>query len=178
MSKKEPYGEEDWKKDAPFLASLQKKGESGEVPEGYFEQFPGRLMDRIRKEAPQHPAAEGGTRRFRNWRFMSLAASIVLVAVVGIFLLRSGQSEDCLELACASTEDIREALEFENLSAEEIIDAVGDDALANFSTDQVDAAALQDLYDDTGTDSDDYLDELDSDDFDWDAFEQALDEVK
>jgi hypothetical protein len=152
MKQEEDY-EDDWKKEAPFLAGLGKPAEP-EVPDGYFEELPNAVLARIKAlaaeerqvvEMPQPVAAATPTRVFglRTSIFWSAAASIVLLVAVGTFFLvpglRSGTSypasieaETMAQLASLGIDEVMEDLNPASLNDEQLFAMLGSDGDAAF----------------------------------------------
>jgi hypothetical protein len=106
---------EDINKDKPF-----------KVPDQYFEEFPERLMDRIRKESEKD---RGKVNRGRMISLpamikMAVAASILALITFGIYQINfEGRSPDQL-LAEVPTESLIAYLEESELSVDELIETI------------------------------------------------------
>lgn len=151
----EDLHEDDWREEAPLLASLSKAAEP-EVPEGYFEGISPQVLARVRSlqqteavdEGPPRLRPDGVSKRkimgFRRTMFWRVAAGIALLATVGtVYLLRSHpilegtppeavQSETLLQLASLAPEDIARQLDVSDLSDEQLFEALGAEASAAF----------------------------------------------
>lgn len=165
----EEIHEDDWMEDAPLLASLHRDVEL-DVPEGYFEGLNARVLDRIRQLPQENPAEEpalpvvemGGpaiapplsrrSNRF-NWRkatVWGIAASIVLLVTVGVYLLVKQDTEPSdlfandttikhetmVQLAALEPTEIAAAVDMRHLSDEQIFEALGNDAQTAVVTDE------------------------------------------
>lgn len=134
--------EDDWKDEAPILAGLNLEDE-GELPEGYFENLPTNVMDRIRAigqlDEPADSVSETIAIHKPNWnRFWAIAASFALLVSIGIYLVVQKEqsvaeniasdsglnAEISKQLALATFEDIGEALALGNLQDEELFAAL------------------------------------------------------
>lgn len=178
MSKKSTY-EDDWKQEAPLLASLQ-GAQPQEAPEGYFDELPGSIMERIRQRAPtgeQAPPPSDTSRippgrsSFWNWRNLGYAAAIALLLGTGIFFLSQGEGADSppLEDLVAIEQQI------EALSSADIIDFVGieaveDDLIQDLMGDEA-LAAMEDeaLF----QDGEAFIEDIDWQDVDLNGFDDA-----
>lgn len=175
--------EEDWKQDAPLLASLRGT-QPHEAPEGYFDSLPGTLMDRIRASEtpgesplrdPVSIEAIPGRSSFWNWRNISYAAGLALLIGAGLFFLSRSVTTDPQPDASAfaafeqqldelNDEDIIDFIELEDLDEEVMAEMMGDEALA-----AIEAEAL-------GQGGDAYIGDLDWEDLDLESLD--LDEIE
>ena len=185
---------DDWEKDAPILSSL-KGQQPHEAPEGYFDSFPGSLMDRIREmdadETPGDAApSDGGTSPGRSWRLgprsYSIAAVVAILAAVGIyFMIRSvdvpvepvtGEVASSQEVPAPQfdEEELFDQLDISSLPDEEIEELMGDEALAAWEIDQL-GQALDIELNDLDMEDLDGLEGLDDlDDFDLEGLDDLL----
>ncbi len=152
MKQEEDY-EDDWKKEAPFLAGLGRPAEP-EVPAGYFDELPDAVLARIRALAvaettvvamPQPVAAATQARVFglRTSIFWSAAAGIVLLVAVGTYFLTrdpqtaganyaSIEAETMAQLASLGTDEVMEDLNPSSLNDEQLFAMLGSDGSAAF----------------------------------------------
>lgn len=130
---------DNWESEAPILASL--KGKTGpEAPEGYFATFPENLMAKIREsELPVEqlePVQMPSRRPFLKW--VGVAAAVTLLATASWLLIRDTQpaaAPDNLlaQTATFSRAELIHAVNLSDIPTDEIIEAMGDEALANIS---------------------------------------------
>lgn len=181
---------EDWEKDAPLLSSMKRK-QPYEAPEGYFDALPGALMDRIRDldvpaESDRSVTDPEPVPTGRTWRMSprsySVAAMIAILSAVGIYFLVKSidvpvgpQTEqivavESVEESPFDEDELLSQIDLSLVSDEEIVDMMGDEALAAWEMDQLgqdlnlNFDAL-DLYD-VDMDEIDELEELDELDLD------------
>ena len=185
---------DDWEKDAPILSSL-KGQQPHEAPEGYFDSFPGSLMDRIREmeanEAPGDAApSDEGASPGRSWRLgprsYSIAAVVAILAAVGIYFMTRtvdvpvepvvGEvvvAED-VDAPLFDEEELFDQLDISALPDEEIEELMGDEALASWEIDQL-GQALDIELNDLDMEDLEGLDDLDDlDDFDLEGLDDLL----
>lgn len=148
--------EEDWKDEAPLLASLD-RNMPDDAPEGYFEGLPASVLARIRNLPVQEvapvapPMSESQPPRpmrrsvFQRPVFWSVAAGIALLVTVGTyFLTRPVQgidetlaweqidAETMVQLASLDRQDIAPHLDAAQVTDEQLFQALGSDAPTAF----------------------------------------------
>lgn len=118
----------------------KKHKEPFEAPEGYFEQLEDRLVARIAKEEKEAQEPVGSA---FPWSYLSIAASVLLLAVAGWYFQSEKQPgpEESYGLADVSDEAIIEYLINSDLTTEEILAYAGKD----ISFDQGDQEVLPEL---------------------------------
>ena len=117
---------------ASFLDGIEKPEMEDEAPEGYFEELPSRVLDRIRKDAPQNPKRSVFSRRV----IFSIAASLALLLSLTWLFFRNPSPEEAgiyAQVEQLTEEEILNAIEMGELSDDEILEVMGDQALASLS---------------------------------------------
>lgn len=147
MQHEEDY-EEDWKIEAPTLASLDKDVEL-EVPEGYFDDLPSHVMARIQamataEAAPVEAPARTLPGRMSPWRqrvVWGIAASLALLVAVGAFYLSGSKQPVATDVNYAvlnaqldgvATETLVENLDPSMINDDQLLAMLGDDASSAF----------------------------------------------
>lgn len=159
--------EEEWEAEAPTLAAIDKT-EKDDVPEGYFDELPQKVLDRIDQEKGKKTAP--GRNRMMIW--FSAAAAIILLLTVGYFTLSTStpqESEIFAEVEQLTEDEILNAIEMGEISDDEILELMGDQALASLSF-------TQEISDE---DLEPYLEDIDLEDLDFnnlDLDEKLLEE--
>jgi hypothetical protein len=155
MRHEEEY-EDDWKAEAPLLASLSKNA-APEVPEGYFDALPSSVMARIKAlEAPAQaepevanpqPVAGGKILGFKPRRWWSAAAAVALLIAVGAYFMTRPQGTDPLmsdatltaetleQLAALEPTTVISELDASTVSDEELFAMLGSEATSAFADD-------------------------------------------
>ena len=149
--------DEDWEKDAPLLASL--KGEQPyDAPEGYFESFPTTMMDRIRAldgaDPEGEPAADAEVvAPGRSWRIgprtYGIAAGIAVLVALGLYFLVRSIDVPIEQVAAEQPvgeapaeemfdeDELMSQIDLSLISDDEIVEMMGDEALAAWEVDQL-----------------------------------------
>ena len=193
----EDLQEEDWKDEAPLLASLGKDA-GPDVPEGYFEGLPESVLSRIRslpkEEAQETPVIQmnaGGqvsearpmrTVAFRRTMFWSVAAGIALLATFGTyFLLKTEENtettyaeeairqETMVQLASLDSREITPYLDVTDVSDEQLFAALGSEAEGAFEGE--DHEVQQD-------EAAEYLEDVNLDEIDWQELDIDLEDLQ
>lgn len=152
MPEQNPYPD-DWQEEAPLLSSLRGQ-QPYDAPEGYFEELPGTIMDRIKAmeaDAPYDdtssfapPSAQPKTWR---WARYGMAACFVLLIGLSAYLvvrsMEPAPEEGMAYIASAdfdgfSEDEILAEIDFSEVSDDELVALMGDEALAAFEVDQFD----------------------------------------
>lgn len=192
----EDLHEEDWKDEAPLLASLGK--DAGlDVPEGYFEGLPESVLSRIRslpkEETPEtaviqmNTGTQGSEVRpmhtvaFRRTMFWSVAAGIALLATIGTYFLlktdkvgettfaeESIRQETMVQLASLDSREIAPFLDVADVTDEQLFAALGSEAEAAFEGE--DHEVQQD-------EAAEYLEEVNLDEIDWQELDIDLEDL-
>ena len=113
---------------APKLSGIQRPNVL-KVPEGYFEQLSGKVMERIGTPVPK-------VRRLAAWQRVAVAAAVALLMVAGgLWMFQGGGSAmEYLDLASIDSEQI-------NMYLEENLDDLDESLLAEFA--DIDAMILE-----------------------------------
>lgn len=153
----EDLHDEDWKDEAPLLASLD-RNVATDAPEDYFEGLPASVLARIRnlpiEEASEEeaialqplPATRPRVFAFRRTLFWSMAAGIALLVAAGTyFLTRPTLNEDgtmaweeidaqtLVQLASLQRNEVAPHLDVTHLTDEELFEALGSDGVKAFA---------------------------------------------
>jgi hypothetical protein len=140
---------EAWEDEAPKLASLKGNWQP-KAPEGYFDSFPEKLMQRIQEEAAPVQPALGSAKRMGWGKWVGGAAAAVLLAVGLWWTLKpdthSLSSHEMLaEAHTLTSEELIHAVDFVGIETSEILEAMGDEALSAINLTQAsDPADLND----------------------------------
>jgi hypothetical protein len=187
----EDINDDDWMEEAPLLASLKGAVPQAEVPEGYFEELPSRVMDRIRNSEFQAESVKGSgseksgqtirpqsTRLRSKWRAWGMAASILVLAGLGIAFLALNRdiSEEAFDqqiqsqLVSVSDDNILDQLDLSDISEQELYEALGQEGQSALEEELngLGQDNLLDLLDDLDLDTGD----LDGIDFDEEFFNE------
>ena len=190
--------EDDWKEEAPLLASLKKEA-NPDAPECYFSSLNQNVLARIRKEevaedqqdAPtlrlQVATEEAGIRPLAGspWRrtiFWSVAAGIALLAIVGTYFLSKDDSQEgaifaeeqireetLVQLASLDSKEITPHIDITDVTDEQLFEALGSEAEAAFEGE--DHEIQQD-------EAAEYLEEVNLDEIDWKELDIDLDDLQ
>lgn len=165
--------EDGWKKEAPFLAALERTPVD-DVPDGYFDALPDAMMARIRAmEEEAAPTTMPATVQSR-WRTggapLAVAASLALILTIGVLWVRGPGDKVPFEdnrfteaqLYTVSSEVILNELELSDLSEEELFEMLGKEAQAGLEGEFGELGQQNAL---------DYLEELDLDVGDWEELD-------
>jgi hypothetical protein len=110
------------------------------VPDQYFEEFPERLQDRIRKESKKR---EGKLISLPPFVRMAVAASVLILITFVLFLLQNNQPSVDQLLAEVPTESLIAYLEESDMSVDELIETI-DVGLINSDDDFMDPTLIPD----------------------------------
>ncbi len=185
----EDLHEEDWKDEAPLLASLAKNGD-WDVPEGYFDAFPSQVMARIQAIAAEDapviamPQPMAMTSRSAIWGmkrsiFWSAAAGILLLMAVGTYFVfqttgtvhaspMSLEEETMAQLANVGTEQLIDGLNPHSLNDDQLFAMLGKDGATVFEGHE-NAVQRDDAYE--------YLQDLDLDAIDLQGLDINLEDI-
>ena len=125
------------KKIAPNLRNIKKEN-IFRVPEGYFEEFPGRMMERITRQEERQQIVHPFRRFFR--RPLAVAAAIMVFAILGYLSIRYLISDGVNQQV--SSQEIAEYIEYyaSDLDEEfyyEVLDEIDVDETADQGYDEI-----------------------------------------
>jgi hypothetical protein len=190
--------EDDWKEEAPLLASLKKEADF-DLSEDYFASMNQNVLARIRKEEAADDQQNVPTLRFNvvteaevilpqavsPWRrtiFWSVAAGIALLAIVGTYFLRKNdlqegaifaeeqiRKETLVQLASLDSKEITPHIDITDVTDEQLFEALGSEAEAAFEGE--DHEIQQD-------EAAEYLEEVNLDEIDWKELDIDLDDLQ
>lgn len=146
---------------APFLAHLKEKPDGLSVPDGYFEQLPRSVLERIADED-----AASVRRISPIWFRAAAAASVILLAGVAVFLFRPAQPEYSPESVALTADEVHQYITLH-------IDDFDLDLLLQFADN---GTGHSGWFEDTGLEDPEmkqYMDEL-LDDIDLETLEELL----
>jgi hypothetical protein len=152
----EDLHEEDWKEEAPLLASLD-RNVATDAPDGYFEGLPASVLARIRNLSIEEvsegepvgvqalPANPPRVFAFRRTMFWSMAAGIALLVAVGTYFLsrpttggedtmawEAIDAQTLVQLASLERNEIAPNLDVTYLTDEQLFQALGSEGAAAF----------------------------------------------
>ncbi len=190
--------EDDWKEEAPLLASLKKEADF-DLPEDYFASMNQNVLARIRIEEAAEDQQDVPTLRLQvvteeaatrpqagsPWRrtiFWSVAAGIALLAIVGTYFLSKNDSQEgaifaeeqirketLVQLASLDSKEITPHIDITDVTDEQLFEALGSEAEAAFEGE--DHEIQQD-------EAAEYLEEVNLDEIDWKELDIDLDDLQ
>jgi hypothetical protein len=190
--------EDDWKEEAPLLASLKKEADF-DLPEDYFASMNQNVLARIRIEEAAEDQQDAPTLRLQvvteeaatrphagsPWRrtiFWSVAAGIALLAIVGTYFLSKNDSQEgaifaeeqirketLVQLASLDSKEITPHIDITDVTDEQLFEALGSEAEAAFEGE--DHEIQQD-------EAAEYLEEVNLDEIDWKELDIDLDDLQ
>ncbi|MCB9234249.1 MAG: hypothetical protein H6581_21510 [Bacteroidia bacterium] len=167
MEKKIPYHDDpDLKEIAPRLAALQGKPLPLAAPEGYFDSFADRLMEKVKAE--EKPSGNGGAASLnRKMIPVSLAAVLILLVLFSVSAWFTTQRTPVPDFSQLTPEEILAELEVAYLDEEFLINAMGDEALASLDLEsQIPPESISEYF--SGEDLPEGFEfDLQPDDLDW-----------
>lgn len=123
---------------SPLLEQLKATKEGFQVPENYFRNLEGELLERIRQERRTPARAPWWQPLLEQWQLLlqpryalALASVLVLIAAGGYLIVRTAPgAAPCQDIACLTAEEVRSYIEtnIHNFDTRTILDAGGEDA--------------------------------------------------
>lgn len=180
--------------EAPLLSSLKRKSSEG-VPEGYFESFPERMMDRIQNLEKEESRVLGFDNRSENgsgfayYRIAAVVSILILCSVGAFMFLNRGNAEYAEDVSWASVTkaDVLNEIDINELDEDELIAMIDEsdfekvvESSGSFSNEVEilkETTKILDDQDDTDTQFDDSdFEGIDIEDIDSDLLNELLEE--